>query len=135
MYFNWTYAISSPVLFVEWKVNGSRIAIESVASSLPFAPVVAYVGRLSKIANAQVSLGPLTIADTGTYKAEVTYTNGNAGDSNQISLNVYGKTFFSHVLKGNITSDHQQKSLLLLCWLRLLLLGSSFRNFIRNFLF
>lgn len=99
VYFNWTYAISSPVLFVEWKVNGSRIAIESVATSQPFAPVTAYIGRLSKVANAQISLGPLTIADFGTYKAEVTYTNGMADDSNEITLNVYGKTFFASFLR------------------------------------
>lgn len=92
--FNWNYATSTSVLGVEWKKDGSRIAEELVGLSQPFSPVGSYVGRLTKISNAQISLVNLSIADSGIYKCEVTYTNGNTYSSNSISLSVYGKTFF-----------------------------------------
>lgn len=89
VYFNWTYAISSPVFAVEWKKNGSRIALESVGTSQSFTPIAIYFGRLSKISNAQISLGSLTTADSGTYKAEIAYLNGSTDDSDIIRLTVY----------------------------------------------
>lgn len=77
-----------------WKKDGSRIAEELAGLSQPFSPVGSYVGRLTKISNAQISLVNLSIADSGIYTCEVTYTNGNAYSSNSVSLSVYGKTFF-----------------------------------------
>lgn len=93
MYFNWTYSTLTSVLTVEWKKDGSAIARESVGISQPFTPVAAYVGRLTKISNAQISLGSLSIADSGIYTCEVTYTSGNTHISNSTEVNVYGKSF------------------------------------------
>lgn len=90
--FAWTYITSTPVLFVEWKVNGTRIASENVGSGQTFLPVAAYSGRLTKISNAHISLGSLSISDVGKYHCEVTYSDGNGFMSNQISLTVNGKT-------------------------------------------
>lgn len=84
--FSWTYATSTPVLFVEWKKDESSIALETGGT---FAPEAPYVGRLTKISNAHVSLGSLSVADSGIYKSEVTYTDGNAYASNSVSLVVY----------------------------------------------
>lgn len=89
MYFNWTYSTSVAIFIVEWKVNGSRIASDSGS----FSPVTSYRGRVFQISNGQISLGPLTIADSGTYKAEVSYIDGTGHDSNQTNLIVYGKSF------------------------------------------
>lgn len=90
--FSWTYATSTPVLFVEWKKDESSIALETGGT---FAPEAPYVGRLTKISNAHVSLGSLSVADSGIYKSEVTYTDGNAYASNSVSLVVYGKALFN----------------------------------------
>lgn len=73
-------------------MNGTRIASENVGSGLPFSPVPAYSGRLTKISNAHISLGSLSIADVGKYHCEVTYSDGSGSMSNQISLTVNGKT-------------------------------------------
>lgn len=89
-YFNWTFNdTATSVLFVEWKKNGVRIALEQVGSGLPFTPQSPYVGRLSRISNAQISLGTLAIADSGTFTSEVTYIDGSGDGSNSIRLTVY----------------------------------------------
>lgn len=87
--FNWNYATSTSVLGVVWKKDGSKIAEELVGLSQPFSPVGSYIGRLTRISNAQISLVNLSIADSGIYTCEVTYTNGNAYSSNSVSLSVY----------------------------------------------
>lgn len=90
-YFNWTFNdTATSVLFVEWKKNGVRIALEQVASGQPFTPQSPYVGRLSRISNAQISLGTLAIADSGTFTSDVTYIDGSGDGSNSIRLTVYG---------------------------------------------
>lgn len=90
--FTWTYIdTSTPVFFVQWRVNGTRIASEDVSAGQPFLPTAAYTGRLTKISNAHISLGSLSKVDVGKYECEVTYTDGNGFISNQISLTVNGK--------------------------------------------
>lgn len=93
VHFNWTYNTSSPVFFLEWKVNGSRIALEVLTPPQAFSPVGTYIGRLTKSSNAQVSLAPVNATDAGTYKCQVTYTDNSGYPSNEITLQVYGKAF------------------------------------------
>lgn len=105
--FNWVYNTSTPVVFVSWKKDGSSIASETGGT---FTPIPSYVGRLTKISNAHVSLQSLSIADSGIYKSEVTYANGRAYDSELVSLVVHGKKFIIFYL-GILTITSYLKNL------------------------
>lgn len=78
-------------------MNGARIASEQVVTNQPFTPVTAYIGRLTKISNAQISLGSLSTADSGIYKCEVAYSVGPGEGSNDINLTIYGKIKLNYV--------------------------------------